>query len=111
VLRGISLELRRLEYAEVRLERGQVERIGADEHVAHEQRVPRGRRDETNPHAVGRVRARVQILNEQLWLLVQMPLHVSEQEVELLRVERDVDLPPPHILRRRWLAHDELVVR
>ena len=83
MLRRIGLELRRVQHREVRVERRQLARLGADEHVAHERHLPRVRRDVAHREAVLRIGAAVEILDEQLVAAVEVRLHVGEQRLEL----------------------------
>ena len=68
----------------------------ADEHVAREQRMPRGCGDQPHPHTMGRVRTGIQILDEQ-FLALQIRLHTGLQHQEFLGCHLLVDLAPPDI--------------
>ncbi len=81
-----------------------------DEHVAREQAVPGVLGDDPHRQPVARVGAGVAVLHEE-----SATLHVVEQalpqRVEMMRLERPIDLAPPDLVGARRLADDELVVR
>ena len=107
----IRLHLRRVQHREVGQEAGQIRRRRTQEHVPHELHVPRVRAHEAHGEPVRGIRARPEILDEEIAAAIQILLHIREQRVEVLRRDRPIDLPPPHILRDVRIVHDELVVR
>jgi hypothetical protein len=84
--------------------------VGADEHVAHERRVPRVGQHVAHAQPARRVGAAVQVLDEQLGERAQVRPHVGQQRVEVRLAHRLVDLPPVDVGLARRLAHHELVV-
>ena len=105
---GIGLEVGRVEHREAGAEVRQLGRHGADEHVAHEQRVPRVRRDEADRHPVRRVGAAEEVLHVQL-ARVEVGADVLVQPVERLGIEPGVLLPPDPV-GGAGLLDDELVL-
>ena len=105
---GIGLEVGGVEHREPRPEMRQLGRHRADEHVAHEQRVPRVGRDETDRNPVGRVGAAEEVLYVEL-TRVEIGAHVLVQTLERFGVEPGVLLPPDPV-GGAGLLDDELVL-
>ena len=80
------------------------------EHVAHEEAVPRLLGDDAQRQPVLRLRARVEILDEEVAALEEAE-QAAEDLLELVGRERAVVLAPPDMLGGRRLADDELVLR
>ena len=108
VPRRVGLEVRRVEHREAGAEVRQLGRDRADEHVAHEQRVPGVRRDEADRQAVRRVGAAEEVLHEQL-ARVEVGADILVQPVERLGLEPGVLLPPDPV-GATGLFDDELVL-
>ena len=108
VPRGIGLELGRVQHGEAGTELRQLRRHGPDEHVAHEERVPRVRRDEPHRNPVGRVGAAEEVLDEDL-VGIEVAPHVLVQPLEGRRLQPRVLLPPDPVGAAR-LLDDELVL-
>ena len=108
VARGIGLEVGSVEDGEAGTEVGELGRQRAEEHVPHEQRVPRVRRDEPNREPVRRVRAAEEVLHEEL-ARVEIGPHVLVQPLERRRVVPRVLLPPDAIAGA-LLLEQELVL-
>ena len=104
---GVGLEFGSVEDGEAGLEAGEVGGLRADEHVAHEQRVPRARRDEADREPERRVGAAEEVLHEQLAGVEEGP-DVGVQPVERVGLHAPVLLPPDAFLRV-GVRHDELV--
>ena len=104
---GIRLEVRRVEHREPGAEVGQLRGKRADEHVAHEQRMPGVGRDEPHRDPIRQVGPAEQVLHVQL-AGVQVAAHVLVQAVERLGIESRVLLPPDAV-GRAGLLDDELV--
>ncbi len=85
-------------------------RLGKDEHVTCEHRMPRVLGDDPYRHPVVRVCAAVAILHKDI-LPLQESLHAVEEVVELVGAKGAVVLSPPDLIVGRWLFDDELVVR
>jgi hypothetical protein len=83
----------------------QLGRQGADEHVAHEERVPRIGRDEPHREPVGRIGAAEEILHVHL-ARVEVPPHVVMQPIEGRRVQPRILLPPDPVRRAGLLDHE-----
>ncbi len=81
-----------------------------DEHVPHEEAVPRLLRDDPDRDAVGGVGAGVDVLDEEVAPL-QVALEAVEEVVELLGGVGAVVLTPPDVPFGRGFLHDGLVVR
>src|SRR5687768_3994891 len=107
--RRIGFEGRRRQYRELRLEAGEIGGRRDDEQIANEQVLPGKFLDEAHRQAVLRIRARVQVLDEEL-LPFQMRDDVAPQHVELRRIDRLVDLAPPDLRVTRRLLDHELVI-
>ena len=107
---GIGLEVGRVQHGEAGPELGQLGRHGADEHVPHEQGVPRVRRDEPHRHPVRRVGAAEQVLDEQL-AGVEIGPHVLVQPLERRGVEPRVLLPPDPVGAAGLLDHELVLGR
>ena len=80
------------------------------EHVADEQAVPRLLGDDAQRKPVLRLRARVEVLDEQVATLEEAG-QPAEDLLELAGPERAVVLAPPDLILGRRLADDELVLR
>jgi hypothetical protein len=104
---GVGLEFGSVEDGETGLEAGEVGGLRANEHVPHEQRVPRARRDEADREPECRVRAAEQILDEQL-AGVEEGADVGVQPIERVGLHAPV-LGPPDAFLRLGIRHDELV--
>jgi hypothetical protein len=107
---GRRLKFRCVKYREVRVEGRQVAQLRADEHVPHERHVPRTRRHVTHRETERRVGATIEILDDQLAALVEVPADIAREYVVLLDRHRLIHLSPVDIVLRLWLAHHELVV-
>ena len=81
----------------------------AHEHVAGEQAVPGVLGDDPHPQAVLGVGAGVAVEDEQV-LVGGEGADLLEQSVELRRLDRPVDLPPPDLAAGLLFLDDELVV-
>jgi hypothetical protein len=66
----------------------------ADEHVAHEKRLPGIRGDESHRQPVPQVGPTEEVLDEYLPLVVQVLLHAGQEELEVLRRHPLVLFPP-----------------
>jgi len=110
VARGVGLEGRRRHHREPRLEVLEVGGRRHDEQVAHEQVVPGELLDEADRQAVFGIGTGIQILDEQ-FLPLEVRNDVAAQRVELLQVNRLVDLAPPDLRVAGRLLDHELVVR
>ena len=80
----------------------------ADEHVPHEERVPRVRRDEPDRNPIGRVGAAEEVLDEHL-ARIEIAANIVVQALEGRGVEPRILLQPDPI-RGAGLGDDELVL-
>ena len=105
---GIRLEIGRVEHGEAGPELRQLRRHGPDEHVAHEEGVPRVRRHEPDRNPVGGIRAGEEVLDEDL-VGIEVAPHVLVQPLEGRRLQPGILLPPDPVGAAR-LLDDELVL-
>ena len=100
-----------VDHREVGLEVRQDRRVLlADEHVAGEEVVPGVLGDDADVDAVAGIGAGVAVEDEDV-LVLQVLLARSRQGVELLPLERPVDVAPPDVGVDRRIFDQELVVR
>ena len=109
VQRRIGVQLGSVQHGPRGRKSDEIGGAGAEEHVVHEQGVPRARRDEADAEAVIRVRAGEQVADEQL-LRGQVSERGGLEPLEVLGSERLIHPAPRDVAARGGLAHEELVV-
>ena len=109
VLLRVGLEGRQAEDGEIRHIAGKLAPLRADQQRADEQRVPRQLGEHARLDAVFRIGAAIKVLAEELLALGVLE-EIVEQDVELLRRQLAVLLPPDRLLGR-LVANDVLVLR
>ena len=107
--RRIGMELGGVEHRPVGREAGEVGGGGTQKHVVDEQCLPRIRGHEPNGEPVVRIGAREHVAHEQL-LSAQVLQHGGFESIEVPRVEGLIHPAPRNVGRRGGLPHDELVV-
>ena len=106
---GIGLEGGQVDDRHVRHVGGELAHVRTDQEVADEERVPGIFREDARPHPVGRIGAAVEVLREQLHAFGMLD-EILKDDVELLRRQRTVVVPPDLVLGR-GVADRVLVLR
>ncbi|MHC2191464.1 hypothetical protein ACVJF1_004097 [Bradyrhizobium diazoefficiens] len=104
----IGAEARHVDDGELGREGRQLDRLGADQQRADEQRMPGELSEHAGLDPVGRIGAAVEVLREQA-LAFGVLEEVLIERLELLRGDRLV-AGPPHLLVGGGVAHRELVL-
>ena len=106
----VGLEVGCVQHGKPWTELGQLGRHCPDEHVAHEEGVPRVRGDEPDRQSVGRIGPGKEILHEHL-ARIQMRTHVFLEPVKRFGIQPGILLPPDLIARPRLLDQKLVLCR